>query len=42
MHYSPEPRVVKRVIESAKILGLDAQALEIQLRDVEAAKPPAQ
>ena len=42
MHYSPEPRVVKRVIESAKILGLDAQALEKQLRDVEAAKPPAQ
>ena len=42
MHYSPEPRVVKRVIESARFLGLDTEALAARLRDVEASKPDAQ
>lgn len=42
MHYSPEARVVKRLIESGKFLGVDTQTLEMRLRDVEAAKPAAQ
>ena len=42
MHYSPEARVVKRLIESGKILGLDMQTLETRLQDVEGAKPAAQ
>jgi len=37
MHYSPEARVVKRLMESAKILGLnaEAEALERRLADVQ-------
>jgi len=37
MHYSPEARVVKRLIESAKILGSNAEAegLERRLADVQ-------
>ena len=27
LHYSPEPRVVRRVIESATLLGKDDQAV---------------
>jgi hypothetical protein len=38
MHYSPEARVVKRVIDSGRILGLDTSELATRLRDVEAAK----
>ena len=36
MHYSPEARVVQRVIDSAKLLGHDAQAqtLTERLEDV--------
>ena len=39
MHYSPEPRVVKRVIESANILGLDKEAeiLALRLKDIQKA-----
>lgn len=42
MHYSPEARVVKRLIESGKFLGLDTQMLEMRLHDVEVLKPVAQ
>ncbi len=41
MHYSPEARVVQRVIDSAKLLGHDeeAQALEERLADVKKNTP---
>jgi hypothetical protein len=42
MHYSPEARVVNRVIESGRFLGLDTEALETRLRDVEASKSHGQ
>jgi hypothetical protein len=39
MHYSPEPRVVQKAIDSAKLLGLTAEvdALEARLFDVQKA-----
>ena len=41
MHYSPEARVVQRVIDSGKILGHDAQAQELaeRLDDVKQSHP---
>ena len=41
MHYSPEPRVVQRVIDSGKLLGQDerAQALTDRLEDVKQNTP---
>jgi hypothetical protein len=41
MHYSPEARVVQRVIDSAKLLGHDeqAQTLTERLADVKKAQP---
>ena len=41
MHYSPEARVVQRVIDSAKLLGHDAQAqtLSERLADVKQNTP---
>ena len=41
MHYSPEARVVQRVIESGKLLGHDedAQALTDRLDDVKQNTP---
>ena len=41
MHYSPEARVVQRVIDSGKLLGHDdqAQALAIRLEDVKQNMP---
>ena len=32
MHYSPEARVVKRVIESARLLGLETEADDLQIQ----------
>lgn len=32
MHYSPEARVVKRVMESARLLGLETEAEDLQIR----------
>jgi hypothetical protein len=41
MHYSPEARVVQRVIDSGKLLGHDeqAQALSVRLADVKQNTP---
>jgi len=41
MHYSPEARVVQRVIDSGKLLGHDAQAqaLTARLEDVKQSTP---
>jgi Virulence factor membrane-bound polymerase, C-terminal len=41
MHYSPEARVVQRVIDSCKLLGHDkeAQALSERLEDVKQNTP---
>jgi hypothetical protein len=41
MHYSPEARVVQRVIDSGKLLGFDAQAqvLTERLEDVKQNTP---
>jgi hypothetical protein len=41
MHYSPEARVVQRVIDSAKLLGHDeqAQTLAERLADLKKAQP---
>ena len=41
MHYSPEPRVVQRAIDSARLLGMDqeAQALGEQLQRAQVNKP---
>ena len=41
MHYSPEARVVQRVIDSGKLLGHDAQAQELaeRLSDVQQSTP---
>jgi hypothetical protein len=41
MHYSPEARVVQRVIDSSKLLGHDAQAqaLTERLDDVKQSQP---
>jgi hypothetical protein len=41
MHYSPEARVVQRVIDSGKLLGYDAQAqaLTERLDDVKQSQP---
>jgi hypothetical protein len=41
MHYSPEARVVQRVIDSGNVLGHDAQArtLNERLEDVKRSQP---
>jgi hypothetical protein len=41
MHYSPEARVVQRVIDSGKLLGHEAQAqiLSERLDDVKQSQP---